>query len=126
MERFCIIFIPILILLASAEKVIKFYKADFITDQKYITNQSASLLVPERNRVLANYEGDVVQNLKNLSVHFMLYKFYNQFRPFLINELVNVCQASRLMGNYFVKTAVRVLTKYGNGVQCFYKVNKNV
>lgn len=111
--------------LAVADKYLKFYKAEFETNPKFVANSSSKLTVPARNRVLASYEGQMLEDLKNVTFNFRGYKFYNQFRPFLINEWINVCSVIRNFEsyNYFVKTLKRIISRYGNIFQCPYKVN---
>ncbi|KAL5273234.1 hypothetical protein ACFFRR_000163 [Megaselia abdita] len=109
--------------LSVSEKVLKFYKIEIKVDPRFVANESCSLTVPSRNRVLANFEGIAIVELKNITVNFRGFKFYNQFRPFLINEWINVCSIFKGHGsfNYFAKTLKRFVMRYGNLIQCLYK-----
>ncbi|KAL5284242.1 hypothetical protein ACFFRR_006490 [Megaselia abdita] len=65
--------------------------------------------------------------MRNVSAHFHTYKFYNQFRPLLVNEWINLCQAvdNVLTYNFFIRTLLRVASKFSNFVKCFHKADEH-
>ncbi|KAL5284318.1 hypothetical protein ACFFRR_006541 [Megaselia abdita] len=65
-------------------------------------------------------EMDVKKSFKNVSVHFQIFKFYNQFRPFLVDVSFSVCDilSKKSASSYYINTMIRVLSKFSNAVKC--------
>lgn len=100
--------------LSSGEKFLKFYKSDCTPNSKYLANFTCDLKIKSRSLITANAEGDVLVTLRDVYINVGLYKFYNQFRPFLFNETALLCDIvdgsfSTQKGiSYFTKSIVRV------------------
>lgn len=109
------------------EKYLKFYKDDLEFNRKYLVNAISSLRMKSRNSVNFNIECDLLVNVKNVFAHAVLYKFYNQFRPFLFNDsavLCDVLKPNSYLGGvqYFGKTVIRIMKRYSNMIQCNHSV----
>lgn len=121
MFRSLLTLIALFDLLVKAEQYAKLYNIACEPNSKWVENATCALNVIGRQVVVANMEMDTKNALKNLTVHFKLYKFYNQFRPFLIDVTFNVCDVVRKKGpsNFYSNLVVRVLSKFSNSTKCF-------
>lgn len=119
-----VILIFSLSLIIFAEENIKLYNTVCNFNPKWIANGSCVLKMVARNKVRFNVDYDLVQRMDNVTLHLKLMKFYNQFRPFLINEWANLCKATSNDSpyNFFVKTLIRQAAKFSNIVICHHKV----
>lgn len=123
MKRFLIILALSSAMLA--EKIMKFYKLDYLVDHKLVANATYSLKVPQRNKVLASIDGIIIREIRNVSVHYKNYKFSsNEFKPFLIDEWVNLCRILKSSGitKYYSRILLEWAGKFGNAIRCNYEV----
>ena len=108
------------------EQYLKFYNTDCKFNSKYVDNGTCNLKVLGRNLIRANVEYDLVTPMKNVTAFIKGYKFYNQFRPFLVNEVINLCKITNKDGfeshNFFAKFFIRILRKVSNVFLCHHKV----
>lgn len=104
----------------TADKYVKLYNLVCEPSPKWTQNATCDLKVIGRNAVVANMEMDSTHPFRNISVHFQLFKFYNQFRPFLIDINFNACDifSKKAMSNFYANTVVRILSKFSNAVKC--------
>ncbi|KAL5284303.1 hypothetical protein ACFFRR_006534 [Megaselia abdita] len=107
-------------LISADNKYVKLYNIVCDPSPKWTENATCDLKVIGRNVVVANMEMDIKQPFKNVSVHFQFFKFYNQFRPFLIDVNFNVCNTlfKKSASNFYMNLLLRVLSKYSNAVNC--------
>lgn len=112
------------IISVSSENILKFYKANFDVNPEHIENSTCNLKVVDRNTVLANVDYDLKLSMKNITARFQLFKFYNQFRPFLINNVFNLCKLLKNGDyyNFFVKLFYRLVVKNTNTFVCHHDV----
>lgn len=112
---------------AFTEIQVKLYNTKCNFNPKFVANGTCTLKMISRNQVVSNVEYDLVHTMKNVSFHLRLFKFYSQFRVFLVNEWVGLCKAVSDKGlyNFFVKTFMRVITRFSNSVICLHKPNKH-
>lgn len=112
---------------SSSEYFLKFYKTECVFNPEYIDNGSCYLKIVRRNLILANVDYDLKIPMTNVTAHFRMMKFYNQFRPFLINSWLSVCQLSKKDGidvyNFFVKLFYRLAAKTTNAFVCHHLVS---
>lgn len=115
------------ITISSTDYLLKFYNTRCVFNPDYIDNASCSLKAVRRNLTLANLDYDLKKPMKNVTAKFQMLKFYNQFRPFLINSWLNVCQLSKKNGidiyNFFVKLFYRLAFKTTNTFRCDHPVS---
>lgn len=104
----------------AAEKYVKLYNLVCEPSPKWTENATCNLKVIGRNVVVANMEMDSKAQFNNISVHFQLFKFYSQFRPFLINIDFNVCDviSKRAPSRFYVNAMLRILSKFSNAIRC--------
>lgn len=116
----------LLVASVSSENILKFYKTDFVFNHDYVENGTCNLKVVDRNTILANVEYDLVLKMTNVTAQFQMFKFYSQFRPFLINSWFNLCQLIRNKDsyNFFVKLLYRIVAKTTNSFKCNHEVRK--
>ena len=117
-----------LLLLSDAQKYIKFYKDECYGSKKYAVNVTCRITPKTRYLSTANFDADLIREVKNVTVHIKMYKFYNQFRPFLIDEWANFCKILNpkdFLGgaSYFMRTAYRVIKRFTNIIRCHYDVS---
>lgn len=100
----------------GTEQYMKFYNIVCEANPKYVENATCELNVIGRQVVVANMEMEAKNALKNLTVHFQLFKFYNQFRPFLINVTFNVCDIvyKKVPSNFYSNLVIRTISKFSN------------
>lgn len=115
-----------LIISGISEKQLKLYNTKCSFSQKYVANGTCSLKLIARNEVVFNSDFDLVLPLKNVTFHIRVLKFYNQYRPFVINDWVNLCNMIRNKGifNFFVKAYVSNLSRFSNAIICHHPVIK--
>ena len=117
---------PCILSFEAPQHYLKFYNTECNFNPKYVANGSCSLKVPGRNLVLANVDYDLITPMKNITVFGKVFKFYNQFRPFLIDEIVNLCKLANPGGfgsyNFFVKLIARIILKSSNTIKCYHEV----
>lgn len=103
-----------------AEQYMKLYNINCEPNSNYLDNVTCELNVIGRQVVVANMEWDAKKDLKNLTVHFQLFKFYNQFRPFLIDVTFNLCDVAqkKVASNFYSNLVVRVISKISNSTKC--------
>lgn len=103
-----------------ADKYVKLYNLVCEPSPKWTENATCELKVIGRDAVVANLEMDAKQQFNNISVHFKVFKFYNQFRPYLIDLKFNACDILRkkIVSNFYINTAIRILSKFSNAVKC--------
>ncbi|KAL5277159.1 hypothetical protein ACFFRR_002407 [Megaselia abdita] len=91
---------------------------------KWVDNGTCTLKLIARNRVRFNVDYDLFLPMKNVTIHLQFFKFYNQFRPFLMNDWANLCSALSNISpyNFFIKTLLRQTTKYSNMNNCYHAV----
>lgn len=108
-----------------ADKYMKIYNIVCEANAEYTEHVTCGLKVIGRNVVVANMELDTKRPFKNISVNFKMFKFYNQFRPFLVNVSFNVCDllGKKIQSNFFNNLMIRVLAKYSNSVKCPLEVS---
>ena len=104
----------------GSEYHIKFYNTNCTFNTKYIGNGTCNLKLVARNTIRANVDYDLLLPMQNVTAYFKLFKFYNQFRPFLINEWINLCHLIKDFSsyNFFVKMGYRIVKKYSNAIIC--------
>ena len=106
----------------NAELFMKFYNTECKYNPKYVANGTCDLDVYGRDLVRANVDYDLIRSMRNVTALIKLLKFYNQFRPHLINEYYNLCKADNKAGfesyNFFVKFFIRILKKFSNAIIC--------
>ncbi|KAL5273759.1 hypothetical protein ACFFRR_000482 [Megaselia abdita] len=104
----------------TADKYVKLYNIVCETSSKWIENATCRLKVIGRNVVVANMEMDTKNPFRNISVHFQVFKFYSQFRPYIINTAFNICDIlkKRAASNFYINTIIRILSKFSNAIQC--------
>lgn len=110
----------------TADRYMKMYNLVCEPVPKWVENATCHLKVVGRNDVVANMDMDIKETFKNVTIHFQLFKFYNQFRPFLIDITFNMCDVlkQKSISNFYVNQLKRVLSKYGNnGVKCPMEVS---
>lgn len=113
-----------LIILVAAEKKVKLYNTNCTYSPKYMANGNCSLKIVARNEAVANADWDLVLPLKNITFSIRVLKFYNQFRPFLINDWINLCRLLSNKGifNFFIKSFVANISRFSNAVICHHPV----
>uniref|UniRef100_T1GEB1 Uncharacterized protein n=1 Tax=Megaselia scalaris TaxID=36166 RepID=T1GEB1_MEGSC len=89
-------------------------------NEKYVENVTCELKGLRRQYIVANLEADTIGVFKNFSVHIKIYKFYNQFRPFLVDVKLNVCDVinKKSTSNFYGNTVVRLMAKYTSIIKC--------
>ncbi|KAL5284317.1 hypothetical protein ACFFRR_006540 [Megaselia abdita] len=104
----------------AADKYTKLYNLVCDTSPKWAENVTCDLKVMGRNVVFANMEMDVKRPLNNISVHFQIFKFYNQFRPFIVDVSFSVCDvlSKKSESNFYINSMLRILSKFSNAVKC--------
>lgn len=122
--KYRLLFLLILLELSYGQKYLKFYKTDCIFNPKYVANGTCSLRMKARGLAVANVDYDILIDMWNVSAHVVMYKYYNQFRPFLIDEKALLCKLitdiSYMSGmNYFAKTVYRIVRKFSNAILFF-------
>lgn len=124
MTMFKAIFIAMSLLgppiMAEHDQYMKLYNINCEPNAEYLDNVTCELNVIGRQVVVANIEWDAKTAFNNLTVHFKLFKFYNQFRPFLIDVTFNVCDVAhkRVASNFYSNLVVRVISKISNSTKC--------
>lgn len=108
----------------NTEMNIKLYSTLCKFNPKWVDNGTCALKVIARNRVKFNVDYDLVLPMNNVTVHLTLFKYYNQFRPFLINDWANLCKGLSELSpyNFYLKTLFRQAMKYSNIINCHHKV----
>lgn len=103
-----------------SERYMKLYNIACEPNPKWAVNVTCELKVLGREHVVSNMEMDLANTLRNISINLTLYKFYNQFRPFLINVHFNVCDIlnNKIISNFYANTFIRIVRKYSNAVMC--------
>lgn len=109
-----------LIILAVADKQLKLYNTKCTASPKYVANDTCSIKMIARNEVVANVDFDLVLPLKNVTLYIRVLKFYNQFKPFLINDWVNLCKVLRSKGIFklFITSFLNYVSNYSNVLNC--------
>lgn len=101
-----------------ANLALKFYKVDCVFYPEYVENGTCNLKVLRRDLVIANVDYDLKKSMNNVTVHFHTFKLYSQFRPFLIDSWLNLCEVSEEGGynayNFFVKLLYRIAKRTSN------------
>uniref|UniRef100_T1GEA9 Uncharacterized protein n=1 Tax=Megaselia scalaris TaxID=36166 RepID=T1GEA9_MEGSC len=89
-------------------------------NENYAENGTCELKGLGRQFIVANLEADVKKPFKNISIHLKMFKFYNQFRPFLVDVEFNVCDAFNKKSalNFYGNTLMRLMMKYTNIRKC--------
>lgn len=128
MFRILVLLFIIFLNYSKCEKYIKFYKTDCNFNPKYVANGTCTLKMKSRQAFIANVEYDLLIEMKNVIANPVMYKFYNQFRPFLIDQTVKLCEItdknSFLAGmNYYTKTIYRIVNRNTNALICHHKVS---
>lgn len=109
----------------TPDKYVKMYNLVCEPSPKWAENVTCDLKVIGRNIVIANMEMDARNPFNNISVHFKAFKFYNQFRPFLIDVNFSMCDIlnKSTVSNFYNNLVLRILKKYSNAIQCPLKVS---
>lgn len=117
----------IILRITEADKYVKLYNLVCEPSQKWTDNVTCGLKVIGRNVVVANMEMDSKYPFKNISVHFQLFKFYSQFRPFLIDVKFNACDIwnKRVISNFYINVMLRILAKFSNALKCPLNVSNS-
>lgn len=102
------------------EKYAKLYNIVCEISTNWAENTTCGLKVIGREPVVANLDTFVKMPLSQLTVHLKLYKFFNQFRPFLVDVKVNICDVINKKStlNFYGNTLIRIWSKYTNAVKC--------
>lgn len=124
-QIFTIAFASISFSLVQCEKVSKLYNIDCHGNPKFVENATCYLKAVRRDTVLAFMDLDVIDMLKNITVRYRVFKFYNQFRPFLVDIEFNWCDVFSLksIGSFYANQIVRIARKYCNIMYCKLSVN---
>lgn len=93
-------------------------------NSKWTENVSCALKILGREHV-ANMKLDLKKEISDVSIHLKIYKFYNQFRPFLVDVSFNFCNVlnKKNIAHFYINTILRVLSKYSNVIKCPLKVS---
>lgn len=91
MQSYTILLILLVVIGTNAEMDLKAYNTDCTFNPRRLSNVTCSLKVVARNTVKFNVGYDLLLPMSNNTVHLTLYKFNNQFQPFLIDGWVNMC-----------------------------------
>lgn len=125
MRTLTILVITLYCQVIAADKYVKLYNLVCDFEPEMIENASCNLKVVGRNVVVANMDMDLKYAFKNWSVHFQFFKFYSQFRPFLIDVHFNVCDilSKKSNTNFFINLIIRIALKYSNAIMCPLQVS---
>ncbi|KAL5284812.1 hypothetical protein ACFFRR_006867 [Megaselia abdita] len=110
----------IIFALFHCEKIIKPYNLQCDGNTKYLDNVTCHLKPLRRDFVIANLDGDIIDTLKNISVRYRAFKYYTQFRPFMVDISFNWCEIihNKYLYGFYANQLMRVLKKYCNIIHC--------
>lgn len=125
MVLICIFMLAISYNLILSETISKLYNLQCHGSPKFVENATCLLKAVRRDMVVGNLNLDVISSLRNVSCHYKVFKYYNQFRPFLIDARFNWCEAIHQRGitGFYINQLMRVLRKFSNIVKCHLKVS---
>lgn len=108
----------------ASEKIIKIYKIECAYNDKYISNMSCFLKVPERGVVQSNGFLVLKKVVKDAFIHSELVKFDDRYKPYMRNITFHICDFFKSKGiqNALVSNVVKSFEKNSNLVRCGHDV----
>lgn len=121
-----VVFFALFLQAYARRKVFIISKSQLDLNSKYVVNGS-NILVHNRTSAFLNIEFDLVVPVKNVGIHFVLYKYEQRYKTFLLNETVNLCKAlkdaNKAKLHYFVQKLYTMVTDISNVLTCDFEVS---
>lgn len=114
----------------SSKKFI-LHKSTFDVNPMVCENATHSIKA-DKSIATINMDGDIIKDLKNLSVYIGLFKMDNNdgfYKIFLVNDTVKICDFVKknhvFMFSYFVQKIHKILENHTNAYVCIHKVKED-
>lgn len=119
-------FLTIFLEVDAAGKSMNFYESHFTLNPKYGQNGTHSVK-QIRSVLYLDFDFDVATLVRSVTAKVVFNRFDNGFKPYILNETINLCKATKDSGkakyHYLLQRLFSALDEHTNALYCPYKVS---